>query len=66
MSMIRVDYDNARAQAKKLDSTIADCETAIQHLKTVIAKIPPCWEGDCSKHIPDSYTKTDSRNPKNP
>ena len=48
MSMIRVDYDNAQAQAKKLDSTIADCEIAIQRLKMVIAKIPPCWEGDAA------------------
>ena len=45
MSMIRVDYDNARMQAKKLNSTVADCEIAIQRLKTALAKVPPCWEG---------------------
>lgn len=45
MSMIRVDYSNARAQAKKLDSAAAECETAIQRLRAVSNKVPPCWEG---------------------
>lgn len=46
MSMIRVDYSNARAQAKKLDSAVAECETTIQRLNTVLTKVPACWEGD--------------------
>lgn len=45
MSMIRVDYSNARAQAKKLDSAVAECETVIRNLNTVVSKLPSCWEG---------------------
>lgn len=57
MSMIRVDYDNARTQAKNLDSTIADCEIAIRWLKTALARIPSCWEGDAANIFMEAIQK---------
>lgn len=48
MSMIRVDYNNARLQAKKLYAAVSDCEIAIQRLQSVLSKVPYCWEGDAA------------------
>lgn len=48
MSMIRVDYSNARVQAKKIDSAVVQCEVAIQRLNNVLTKVQTCWEGEAA------------------
>jgi len=45
MSFIRVDYANARSQAKKLRQASEDCETTIRKLNQLAGQVPDCWEG---------------------
>ncbi len=45
MSTIRVDYDNARAQAKKLQAAADDCDCVVRQLKGTLGCIPGEWDG---------------------
>lgn len=45
MSIIRVDYANARNQARKLQRASEDCETIIKQFDQLVAQVPNCWEG---------------------
>ena len=45
MSMIRVDYANARAQAKKLQAAADDCDQVVRQLKGTLSHIPGEWDG---------------------
>ena len=54
MSMIRVDYDNARRQAQKLHVAADDCDEIIRKLKTRMGQIPNYWEGESADAFIDS------------
>lgn len=43
---IWIDYDNARAQAKKLKAVASECEEVVRQLGTALSKIPNHWVGD--------------------
>lgn len=45
MSMIRVDYANARAQAKKLQAAADDCDQVVRQLEGTLSHIPGEWDG---------------------
>lgn len=45
MSTIRVDYSNARAQAKKLQTVASDCNEVVRHLNSAINNVPNYWDG---------------------
>ena len=45
MSMIRVDYDNARRQAQKLQDAADDCDLAIRKLRLGTGQLSDFWEG---------------------
>lgn len=45
MSTIRVDYANARAQAKKLQAAADDCDQVVRQLKGTLSHIPSEWDG---------------------
>lgn len=45
MGTIRVDYDNARAEANKLLSAADDCERVVRQLRAASRSIPAEWEG---------------------
>ena len=46
MGSIRVDYANARAQAKKLQTIASDCNEVVRQLNTAIGNVPSCWDGE--------------------
>ena len=48
MSTIRVDYDNARAQAKQLKRAAAKCDEIVRQLQLSSKGIPDYWEGASS------------------
>ena len=45
MGTIRVDYDNARAEANKLLSAADDCERVVRQLRAASRSVPAEWEG---------------------
>ena len=45
MSMIRVDYGNARQQARKLQTAADNCGEVIRKLQTAVRQLPDSWEG---------------------
>ena len=45
MSTIRVDYVNARTQAKKLQSAASECEDVVRNLRSLMNRTSACWEG---------------------
>lgn len=45
MSTIRVDYVNARTQAKKLQSAASECEDVVRNLRSLMDRTSSCWEG---------------------
>lgn len=46
MGSIRVDYANARAQAKKLQAVASDCDDVVRQLNNAINSVPNCWDGE--------------------
>ena len=46
MGTIRVDYANARAQAKKLQAVASDCDDVVRQLNNAISNVPNCWDGE--------------------
>lgn len=48
MSEIRIDYSNARQQARKLQEAAAQCEDAIRELRRAESEIPSCWTGEAA------------------
>lgn len=49
MSLIRVDYDNARRQAQKLQAAADECDEIIRKLKTRMGQLPNYWEGESAE-----------------
>lgn len=45
MGLIRVDYSNARIQAKKLQAVASDCDEIVRQLNGINSNMPACWEG---------------------
>lgn len=45
MSTIRVDYVNARTQAKKLQSAASECEDVVRNLRSLMDRTSTYWEG---------------------
>lgn len=48
MGEIRVNYANARRQARRLRGAAEDCREIISHLKGVGGELPGCWTGDAA------------------
>lgn len=44
MSMIHVDYDNARRQAQKLQAAADECDEIVRKLKARMGQVPNYWE----------------------
>lgn len=49
MSMIRVDYDNARRQAQKLQAATDECDDVVRKLKTHMGQLSNYWEGEAAE-----------------
>lgn len=49
MSMIRVDYDNARRQAQKLQAAADNCDEVVRKLKVRMGQLPNYWEGESAE-----------------
>lgn len=49
MSMIRVDYDNARRQAQKLQAAADDCDEVVRKLKAHMGQLSNYWEGESAE-----------------
>lgn len=45
MSRIRMDYDDARMQAKKLQAAADRCDEVARGLRSGMGQLPNCWEG---------------------
>lgn len=48
MSTIRVNYANARAQARKLQKVSSDCDEVVRNLKRALQEVNDCWEGQAA------------------
>ena len=48
MGAIRVNYANARAQARKLQKVSSDCDDIVQNLRKALQEVAACWEGQAA------------------
>lgn len=51
MSMIRVNYDNARAQARQLEQSEQECGRIVQGLQTLQRQLAELWEGEAAQAL---------------
>lgn len=49
MSVIHVDYTNARAQARKLDQAANECADIVRNLTTTLNIVSSYWSGDAAE-----------------
>lgn len=48
MSLIHIDYDNARAQARRLQEAADDCAAAERALQKELSNLPGYWSGEAA------------------
>ena len=49
LSLIHVDYDNARRQAQKLQAAADECDEIVRKLKARMGQVPNYWEGESAE-----------------
>ena len=57
MSMIRVNYDNARAQARQLEQSEQECARIVQGLQTLQRQLAELWEGEAAQAYAQALAK---------
>ena len=57
MSMIRVNYDNARAQARQLEQSEQECGRIVQGLQTLQRQLAELWEGEAAQAYAQALAK---------
>lgn len=57
MSTIRVDYDNARTQAKQLQSAAVKCDEIVRQLRLSAKGVSYFWEGAAAEAFQEAMNK---------
>ncbi len=58
MAFIQIDFNNAEAQAKKLDQAAAECQDAIRAIQKEYAKLEHSWQGDSGDAMKEKLSET--------
>lgn len=58
MAFIQVDYNNAEAQAKKLEQAAAECQDAISTIQKELAELERGWQGNSGDAMKEKLSES--------